>query len=136
MSTRVQCLHMLFLSCGYTNILSLISNLYFKWAIPEKIQTWRVEDILFWKPPLESLNLSIHPQNKLSPMGILQNCVTPLGNWASFQQPWKFLIFVICTSSFFNTPEISMSSNTPPHSPSLDCSFSQKAKWEWLLCCW
>ena len=32
------------------------------WAIPEKIQTGGVEDILFWKAPLEILDLSLYPK--------------------------------------------------------------------------
>ena len=35
--------------------------LYIEWAIPEKNRTGGVEDILFWKRPLEYLDLSLYP---------------------------------------------------------------------------
>ena len=69
------------------------------WAVPEKYQTRKrgVEDIYtFLKTPLEFLDLSLYTlrksvENKLSPLEILQNCVTPLRNSKSKNQdPWKF----------------------------------------------
>ena len=69
------------------------------WAVPEKYQTRKrgVEDIYtFLKTPLEFLDLSLYTlrksvENKLSPLEILQNCVTPLRNSkAKNQDPWKF----------------------------------------------
>ena len=59
-------------------------SLKFYWAIPEKIQTGGLEDILFWK---SSWNLSFFyfntrnsRNNKGQPLDIPQNCIRSLGN--------------------------------------------------------
>ena len=71
-----------------------------KWAIPEKIQRGGIEDILFWKAPLEILDLSLYPKKfqrkKAFTLEILQICVTPLGNpKVKNQNSWKFCITII-----------------------------------------
>ena len=77
-------------------------------------------DILFWTPPLPckfsiyDFTLRNSRENKLSPLEIPQNCVTPLGNslvswvnrwnsktkthggnstWVFLDHPWKFYLF-------------------------------------------
>ena len=59
-----------------------------------------VEDIIFWKPPLEFFIFLLYPgnsgQNKAQPLAIPQNCVRSLGNSkAKNKDPWKFHIFVL-----------------------------------------
>ena len=80
-----------------------------KWAIPEKKQTGGgggVEDILFWKPPLELFIFYFTPgnslQSKAPPLEIPQNCVRSLENFKAktktpknstlcfLLHPWKF----------------------------------------------
>ena len=68
-------------------------NSLVRWAIPEKIQTGRVEVMLFWKRPLKFLDLFFRNsrENKLSLLEILKDCVTSLGNSkVKNQNPWKF----------------------------------------------
>ena len=53
-----------------------------EWAIPEKIQTGEVEDILFWKNPLEFLDLSLYPykfrrKEAFTPGNSAKLCDTP-----------------------------------------------------------
>ena len=64
------------------------------WAIPEKKKTRGVEDILFWKIPVEYfifLPLEIPGKAKLHSWKFLQNCVRSLENSkAKNQVPWNF----------------------------------------------
>ena len=99
------------------------------WAIPEKIQTGGVEDILFWKRPLEFLDLSLYSWKFKTKWSF-----TPTGiSKAKNQDPWKFhtIFFLIMPGNstsflltpgvsrlcFFNPPGNSMSSPPPPRLP-------------------
>ena len=68
-----------------------------KWAIPEKIQTGGIKDIIFWKNPWNFSFFYFIPgnsrQNKAQPLDIPQNCVRSLGNSKTKNKdPWKFHI--------------------------------------------
>ena len=82
---------------------------YIHWAIPEKIQTVVVEDILFWKAPLEILDLSLYPKkfrrkkafnpgnsaNMWHPLEIPKSKTKTHGNSALvfLEHPWNFHFF-------------------------------------------
>ena len=72
------------------------------WAVPGKIQTGGVEDILFWKRPLEFLDLSLYSWKFKTKWSF-----TPTGiSKAKNQDPWKFhtIFFLIMpgnSTSFF-----------------------------------
>ena len=82
------------------------------WAIPEKTQKGRLEDILGWKRPLEYLNLSLYPwkfQTKWSftPRNSKKMYCTHSGiSNAKNQDPQKFHDFFLITpriSTFYYT---------------------------------
>ena len=98
------------------------------WAIPEKIQTGGVEDILFWKRPLEFLDLSLYSWKFKTKWSF-----TPTGiSKAKNQDPWKFhtIFFLIMPGNstsffidswsfrfyFFNSPgNVLKPFSPPPH---------------------
>ena len=134
-----------------------------KWPIPEKIQTGRIEEIIFWKKPFNILALSrrylrpwkFNPEKtKFHPWKFYKIVWYPLSSkfqckktrpaeiWHDFflDHSWKFRFSEIDPWNFYmlfqhhpGHPGNSISSTIPPPSQLLFPFFSGIVQWEWCL---